>query len=61
MYARDRFVAFVDILGFSALIEDVEKLGHGDFSRPLELTQALGSESDSEKFKHRFMPANSCH
>jgi hypothetical protein len=49
--AKDKFIAFVDILGFTALVEAAEQDGGGDFSRPIELAQALGSVADANKFR----------
>ena len=42
MQTKDKFIAFVDILGFSALLKDEESSGR-DLSRPLELVKLLGS------------------
>lgn len=39
---KDKFIAFVDILGFSSLVEAEEQKGN-DLSRLLELTETLGS------------------
>jgi hypothetical protein len=39
---KNKFIAYVDILGFSALVKDEERNGR-DLSRPLELVKLLGS------------------
>jgi hypothetical protein len=44
---KDKFIAFVDLIGFSALVKAEEDAGR-DFSRPLKLTKLLGSSE--EKF-----------
>lgn len=49
MQPKEKFIAFIDILGFSDLVEKAEKTGEG-FARALELTEALGSEADGQKF-----------
>ncbi|MCV3767587.1 hypothetical protein [Rhizobium sp. TRM95796] len=41
MQPKDKFIAFIDILGFSQLIAKLEENGEG-FSEALELTEALG-------------------
>lgn len=51
MRAKDKFIAFVDILGFSDLVEAAERNGGGDFSRLLELAQVLGSPADANRFR----------
>lgn len=48
MSVRDKFIAFVDILGFSALVERAEAAG--DLSRPIELAQTLGKAHASTGF-----------
>jgi hypothetical protein len=50
MHARDKVIAFVDIVGFSAMVEDAERDG-GDYARPFELIAALGSAADSERVR----------
>ena len=40
MQSKEKFIAFLDILGFSALVEQAE--ASGDLSRPIELAQLLG-------------------
>ncbi|HEX5261888.1 MAG TPA: hypothetical protein VFW13_00060 [Phenylobacterium sp.] len=50
MHAKTKIIAFVDIVGFTALVEAAEAAG-GDFSRALELAGALGSAADSDRFK----------
>lgn len=42
MQTKDKFIAFVDILGFSAMLKAEEQSGR-DLSRPLELMKMLGS------------------
>jgi hypothetical protein len=49
MNVDDKFIAFVDILGFSDLVKEAEALG-GDVAHLFELTKILGSSEDSEKF-----------
>jgi hypothetical protein len=53
MHAKDKFIAFVDILGFSALIEAAEQDDYGNFSRPLELIEALWSAADANRRRER--------
>jgi hypothetical protein len=50
MHFQDKFIAFVDILGFSDLVESAEREGGGDFSRAIELTQVLADAADANKF-----------
>jgi hypothetical protein len=41
LITKDKFIAFVDIIGFSALVKAEEQSGR-DLSRPLELARLLG-------------------
>jgi hypothetical protein len=50
MHARDKIIAFVDIVGFTAMVEAAERDG-GDFTRPLKLAAALGSAADAERLR----------
>lgn len=50
MQIKDKFIAFIDIIGFTAMVEAAEAAG-GDLTRPLELAAALGSAAQSDKFK----------
>ena len=50
MHTKDKFIAFVDILGFSDLVEAAER-GDGNLSRPLELINTLCSAADSQKLR----------
>jgi hypothetical protein len=40
---EDKFIAFVDILGFSDMVREAESKADGDFSRLLELTKLFGA------------------
>jgi hypothetical protein len=40
---QDKFIAFVDILGFSDMVREAESKADGDFSRLLELTKMFGA------------------
>jgi hypothetical protein len=42
-HAKDKFIAFIDILGFSNLVETTEESG-SDFSYLIELTKIVGSD-----------------
>jgi hypothetical protein len=46
----EKFIAFVDIVGFTSMVEAAEASG-GDLTRALELTNALGSATDAEKVR----------
>lgn len=50
MQPKTKIIAFVDILGFTAMVEEAEAAG-GDFSRMIELAQALGTTKDVERFR----------
>jgi hypothetical protein len=47
MIVKDKFIAFVDILGFSALVERAE--ASGDLARPIELAQMLGDDQGASQ------------
>lgn len=47
MLVKDKFIAFVDIIGFSMMVKAEEQSGR-DLTRPLELVKLLGSAD--EKF-----------
>jgi hypothetical protein len=46
----DKFIAFVDILGFSQIVEEAEQLPKHDFACLLNLTQSLGSSKDAMRY-----------
>ncbi len=50
VHAKDKFIAFIDVLGFTNLVEQAEAEG-GDFTRALELAAALGDRGDSDIYK----------
>jgi len=45
MITKDKFIAFVDIVGFSAMLKVEEQNGR-DLSRPLQLVKLLGSSEE---------------
>lgn len=47
---EDKFIAFVDILGFSDFVEEIERSGLGDLSGALELIKKLGNTTDHDRF-----------
>lgn len=49
MHTKEKFVAFIDILGFSVMVEKAEAAGE-DLSDILNLVAALGSAADASKF-----------
>lgn len=49
MKVTEKFIAFVDIVGFTSMVEAAEA-GGGDLTRALELAGALGSVADAEKW-----------
>lgn len=49
MQTKEKFVAFIDILAFSALVERAETAGD-DLTRVMELVAALGTAADASKF-----------
>lgn len=50
MQAKEKFIAFVDILAFKNKVEEAEKNG-GDFSHLVELTAELGSAAEVERLR----------
>jgi len=46
----DKFIAFIDILGFSDLVQQRESEGNANFDDLLELTKKLGTQADRERF-----------
>ena len=48
VHAQDKFIAFLDIIGFSALVEQAERSG-GDLTRPIELMRALEASTDVQR------------
>jgi hypothetical protein len=59
MKTRDKFIAFVDILGFTNMVEAAEENG-GDVTLALDLARALGTPSGAAKiqeFGHIICPA----
>jgi hypothetical protein len=53
MQVTDKFVAFVDIIGFSSLVEAAERDSSGDLSRPKELIDSLLVVSQFAKMRER--------
>lgn len=49
MKTKEKFVAFIDILGFSDLVEEAQAEGE-DVERILKLTTALGTAADASQF-----------
>jgi len=50
VHAKDKFIAFIDVLGFTNLVQQAEADG-GDFSRALELAAALGDRGEMDIYK----------
>lgn len=53
MEFQEKFVGFVDILGFKSLVESAENGGGIDLSELMEMIKYLGSPEDSNKMKTR--------
>ena len=49
MQTKDKFIAFVDILGFSRIVEELQE-GGGGLGRAFDLIEALGSPEGKNKF-----------
>ena len=49
----DKFIGFVDVLGFTQLVEKAEAGEGMPLDRLLELLEALGSPADQERFASR--------
>jgi hypothetical protein len=48
MEIEDKFIAFIDILGFTQLVEHEEQVG--EYTRSFHLMAALGSKADADKY-----------
>jgi predicted RNA-binding protein len=46
MVFEEKFIAFVDILGFTKMVEAAEQEESGNFSRLVRLTEILGSKKE---------------